>query len=244
MHTYMSTFIFFYIIHEQVMGTITMFHVGSVFLLLACFLILGAVMTSESRQETAELVGTGVICLIIGLFLVVLNRFYGQKEEDDLANYVEQRLGRSRSGQRLYHEQESMQELGAGPSASASMDSNMSRDMSKKTKGNKKGKKNKGGNSSGIEETVVNGTEPKVKVDVVNEHNQYRNHQSASNDIASSAAVTLDRIAEEADHQYHNQPISYVNANYDENSASRGASNNLYRVYDRESSYTRAGGAV
>lgn len=224
------------------MGTITMFHVGTVFLLLAAFLMLGAVLTSESTKETAELVGTGVICLVIGLFLIVLNRFYGQKEEDDLANYVEQRLGRSRSGQRLYHEQESMQELGAGPSASASMDSNMSREMSAKTKGNKKGKKSKNlRGSHGIEETVVNGTDPVVKVDLVNEQNQYRNH---TNDITSSVNVTLDRIAEESDHQYHNQPISYVNTNYDDTTNNRAASNNLYRVYDRDISYTRTGGAV
>lgn len=228
------------------MGTITMFHVGTVFLLLAAFLMLGALLTSESRQETAELVGTGVICLIIGLFLVILNRFYGQKEEDDLANYVESRLGRSRSGQRLYHEQESMPEhLGAGPSASASVDSDIHRDTPSK-KGNKRGKSGKRGSGGqdhhgGIEDTAVNGGDPMVKVDMVNEHNhQYRNHVTV-NDLAS-ANVALDRIAEEAagsDVYHHNQPISYVNANYDDGSGCRGvSSNNLYRVYDRDS-YSR-----
>ncbi|CAL8123535.1 unnamed protein product [Orchesella dallaii] len=237
---------------NKVMGTITMFHVGAVFLLLACFLMLGAVLTSESRQETAELVGTGIICLVIGLFLVILNRFYGQKEEDDLANYVESRLGRSRSGQRLYHESESMPEnLGeAGPSASVSMESDISRDMSK-TKGNKRGKKKNKQSGIEVEPTAVNGGQgPKVMVDLANEHNQYRNSSATYHNDVSSASVTLDRIAEEQaiagvtgigiDHQH--QQISYVNTSYDDGSSSRGASNNLYRVYDRD--YARAGGAV
>jgi len=45
--------------------------------------------------------GTGIICLVIGLFLIILNRIYAGREEEDLEHYVESRLGRNKDGGRF-----------------------------------------------------------------------------------------------------------------------------------------------
>jgi len=160
----------------QVMGTITMFHVGAVFLTVGCFLMLAAVITNETnRAEMVELIGTGVVCLVIGLFLVILNRFYGQKEEEELQTYVESRLARTRSGQRLYHESDSYPEnLDDNCSRSPSMDSGVSNDYASSSK--KKIPKNKKGGSQrsqrqGLFQPQNQPQAPLTTVSVINEHN-------------------------------------------------------------------------
>lgn len=48
-----------------------------------------------------ELVATGLFAVILGIFLLVLNCLISRKEEDDLEEYVQRQLTRSRSGHRL-----------------------------------------------------------------------------------------------------------------------------------------------
>jgi len=87
--------------------SVSMFHIGGVFLLVGLLLLLASVITNETnKREIAELIGTGITCFCIGVFLLVLNRFYGQREDEELQSYVESRLGRTKSGQQLCHYQE------------------------------------------------------------------------------------------------------------------------------------------
>lgn len=48
-----------------------------------------------------ELVATGLFAVILGTFLLVLNCLISKREEDDLEEYVQRQLTRSRSGHRL-----------------------------------------------------------------------------------------------------------------------------------------------
>lgn len=48
-----------------------------------------------------ELVATGLFAVILGIFLLVLNCLISKREEDDLEEYVQRQLTRSRSGHRL-----------------------------------------------------------------------------------------------------------------------------------------------
>lgn len=48
-----------------------------------------------------ELVATGLFAVILGVFLIVLNCLISKREEDDLEEYVQRQLTRSRSGHRL-----------------------------------------------------------------------------------------------------------------------------------------------
>lgn len=44
---------------------------------------------------------TGLFAVILGIFLLVLNCLISKREEDDLEEYVQRQLTRSRSGHRL-----------------------------------------------------------------------------------------------------------------------------------------------
>lgn len=48
-----------------------------------------------------ELVCTGLFAVGLGVFLIVLNGLISKREEDDLEEYVQRQLTRSRSGHRL-----------------------------------------------------------------------------------------------------------------------------------------------
>lgn len=44
---------------------------------------------------------TGLFAVILGIFLIILNCLISKREEDDLEEYVQRQLTRSRSGHRL-----------------------------------------------------------------------------------------------------------------------------------------------
>lgn len=48
-----------------------------------------------------ELIATGLFAVVLGIFLIVLNCLISKREEDDLEEYVQRQLTRSRSGHRL-----------------------------------------------------------------------------------------------------------------------------------------------
>lgn len=49
---------------------------------------------------------TGLFAIILGVFLLVLNCLISKREEDDLEEYVQRQLTRSRSGHRLERDAE------------------------------------------------------------------------------------------------------------------------------------------
>ncbi|KYQ47490.1 hypothetical protein ALC60_13469 [Trachymyrmex zeteki] len=57
--------------------------------------------TKASGGWWNELVAVGLFAILVGIFLIILNRVIAKKEEDDLEEYVQRQLTRSRSGHRL-----------------------------------------------------------------------------------------------------------------------------------------------
>ena len=87
-------------------SSVTAFHLGVVFILIA-FLLLFSGLISRSRSDEAfdsdwsTLIGVGIALLLIGLFMVMINRILTEREEEELAQYVHHRLARTRSGHAL-----------------------------------------------------------------------------------------------------------------------------------------------
>lgn len=89
-----------------------MLHIGVVFVVFGVFL-LGAGFFPESGNpnEAAkpwrvfgkdsfwnELICTGLFAICLGIFLIILNSVISKRAEEDLENYVQRQLTRSRSG--------------------------------------------------------------------------------------------------------------------------------------------------
>lgn len=55
-------------------------------------------MISKSKCESFV---TGLFAVVLGVFLIILNCLISKREEDDLEEYVQRQLTRSRSGHRL-----------------------------------------------------------------------------------------------------------------------------------------------
>jgi len=93
----------------KVVTSIGMLHIGVVFLVLGAFLLMSGLLpgdfahwgTKASGGWWNELVAIGLFAILVGIFLIVLNRVIAKKEEDDLEEYVQRQLTRSRSGHRL-----------------------------------------------------------------------------------------------------------------------------------------------
>lgn len=91
--------------------SIGMLHLGVVFLVLGLFLIASGILPEDvvSWREVGwwnELVATGIFATSLGIFLICLNRVISKKEENDLNEYVQTQLTRSRSGHRLERDTE------------------------------------------------------------------------------------------------------------------------------------------
>lgn len=91
--------------------SIGMLHLGIVFLVLGLFLIASGILPEDvvTWREGGwwnELVATGIFATSLGVFLICLNRVVSKKEEDDLNEYVQTQLTRSRSGHRLERDNE------------------------------------------------------------------------------------------------------------------------------------------
>lgn len=87
-------------------SSVGMLHLGVCFLVLGIFLIGSGILpddviTWRTGGWWNELITTGVFVTCLGVFLIILNSIVGKKEEDDLNEYVQRQLTRSRSGHRL-----------------------------------------------------------------------------------------------------------------------------------------------
>ncbi|XP_034190912.2 uncharacterized protein LOC117609115 isoform X1 [Osmia lignaria lignaria] len=93
----------------KVVTSIGMLHIGVVFLVLGGFLLMSGLLPGDLAQWGTkasggwwnELVAIGLFAIIVGIFLIVLNRVIAKREENDLEEYVQRQLTRSRSGHRL-----------------------------------------------------------------------------------------------------------------------------------------------
>ena len=96
-------------VDSKVVTSIGMLHIGVVFVVLGAFLLASGLLpgdfaswgTKASGGWWNELVAIGLFAIIVGIFLIVLNRVIAKKEENDLEEYVQRQLTRSRSGHRL-----------------------------------------------------------------------------------------------------------------------------------------------
>ncbi|XP_017879608.1 uncharacterized protein LOC108624669 isoform X1 [Ceratina calcarata] len=99
---------------SKVMTSVGMLHIGVVFLVLGCFLLMSGLLPGDLAQWGTkasggwwnELVAIGLFAIFLGIFLIVLNRIIAKKEEHDLEEYVQRQLTRSRSGHRLERDAE------------------------------------------------------------------------------------------------------------------------------------------
>ncbi|KAL6259791.1 hypothetical protein P5V15_009702 [Pogonomyrmex californicus] len=97
------------VLDTKVVTSIGMLHIGVVFLVLGAFLLMSGLLPGDlahwGTKATGgwwnELVAVGLFAILVGIFLIVLNRVIAKKEEDDLEEYVQRQLTRSRSGHRL-----------------------------------------------------------------------------------------------------------------------------------------------
>ncbi|XP_031789574.1 uncharacterized protein LOC100117714 [Nasonia vitripennis] len=96
-------------VDSKVVTSIGMLHIGVVFLVLGAFLFLSGLLPSDFTSWGAkgsirwwnELVAIGIFSILVGCFLIILNRVIAKKEENDLEKYVQRQLTRSKSGHRL-----------------------------------------------------------------------------------------------------------------------------------------------
>lgn len=100
--------------HESktMFGQVTMFHVGSVFIVIGLMLVLTALMPggyvkSSGSTRKNDILGTGSVFVFIGGILTTVSRFISNNEERELNEYIQSRLARSRSGHRLVRDAES-----------------------------------------------------------------------------------------------------------------------------------------
>lgn len=99
---------------DATVPTVGMYHIGVVFLVLGTFLIGSGLIPDDldhwgkppGGSYFNELVLAGGFAFGIGIFLIILNRIVAQKEDDDLTEYVQRQLTRSRSGHRLVRDVE------------------------------------------------------------------------------------------------------------------------------------------
>lgn len=96
---------------------IGMLQIGVVFVVLGVFLLGSSMIPNDFDNwkwqniftKSAwwnELVVTGAFSMLLGIFLIVLDKFISKKEEDTLTKYVEGQLTRSKSGHRLVRDVE------------------------------------------------------------------------------------------------------------------------------------------
>ncbi|KQS71063.1 uncharacterized protein Dere_GG27248, isoform A [Drosophila erecta] len=87
-----------------------MLHIGIVFVVFGVFLCGAGIIPDETMSWNVfssssawwnEVTCTGLFSLGLGLFLLILNCLISRKEEEDLEDYVQRQLTRSRSGHRL-----------------------------------------------------------------------------------------------------------------------------------------------
>ncbi|XP_017774629.1 PREDICTED: uncharacterized protein LOC108561279 isoform X1 [Nicrophorus vespilloides] len=86
--------------------SIGMLHIGVCFLVFGMFLIGSGLLPDDMVTWRGggwwnELVATGLFVIALGVFLISLNRVMSKREEDNLNDYVQRQLTRSRSGHRL-----------------------------------------------------------------------------------------------------------------------------------------------
>ncbi|XP_024083695.1 uncharacterized protein LOC106661854 isoform X1 [Cimex lectularius] len=97
---------------DKVVSSVGMLHIGVVFLVLGLFLLGSGLIPddldnwSKDYRWFNELFVSGLGAIILGLFFIILNKIIAKKEEDDLAEYVQRQLTRSKSGHRLVRDVE------------------------------------------------------------------------------------------------------------------------------------------
>ncbi|CAD7086536.1 unnamed protein product [Hermetia illucens] len=102
-------------LESQVVTSIGMLHIGVVFIVFGVFLLGAGIipddtpswnMFGSSSSWWNEVTCTGLFSTGLGIFLLVLNCLISKKEEEDLEDYVQRQLTRSRSGHRLERDAE------------------------------------------------------------------------------------------------------------------------------------------
>jgi hypothetical protein len=117
----------------KVVSSVGMLHIGVVFMVFGGFLIVSALLPATDDEVSpkdaktelwSELLFSGIFCMVMGIFLIILNHFVSKQADDDLNTYVSNQLNRSKSGHRLVRDVEtghmSSNRQSKGESASSS----------------------------------------------------------------------------------------------------------------------------
>jgi hypothetical protein len=98
----------------KVVTSVGMLHIGVVFLVFGLFLLVSGLLPAADEDASVrnkkdlwnELLFSGLFCICLGIFLIILNHFVSKKADDDLSDYVTNQLNRSKSGHRLVRDAE------------------------------------------------------------------------------------------------------------------------------------------
>ncbi|XP_069939841.1 uncharacterized protein [Cherax quadricarinatus] len=97
--------------NKRLLGQVTMFHVGSVFIVIGLMLTITSLVPGYVKSTTPErrsdLLGTGCFFVFLGGVLTTISRFVSNNEEKELNKYIKGRLSRTKSGHRLVRDAES-----------------------------------------------------------------------------------------------------------------------------------------
>ncbi|XP_017791039.1 PREDICTED: uncharacterized protein LOC108573163 [Habropoda laboriosa] len=85
----------------KMVTSVGMLHMGVVFLVLGAFLLMSGLLPGDLVTGGWWEVSIGSFSIFLGIFLMILNKVIARKEENDLEEYVQRQLTRTRSGHRL-----------------------------------------------------------------------------------------------------------------------------------------------
>merc|ERR1711915_437546 len=96
--------------NRKLLGQVTMFHIGLVFIVIGLMLTITALLpsykNSTTKEKQSDLLGTGCFFVFIGGVITTISRFVSNSEEQELNDYIHGRLAKSKSGNRLYRDPE------------------------------------------------------------------------------------------------------------------------------------------
>jgi hypothetical protein len=80
------------LLDTKVMGTITTFHVGIVFIMMGLMCVISSLVPGYINRDWRELLATGCFLIFIGVLLTIINRIVASKEEEKFTRYISKKL--------------------------------------------------------------------------------------------------------------------------------------------------------
>jgi len=78
--------------NQEGFSTVTSLHVGIIFFLMGCMLIISGSVPGYTDRDWENLLGTGAFLLAVGIGLLVINRFTSSKEDEEFSEYISSKM--------------------------------------------------------------------------------------------------------------------------------------------------------